>query len=166
MRAILAALLTLAMATPTAAQTVVLVRHAEKVDASADPALSAAGVARSQDLAAVLANAGVTHVLTTPLIRTRETGRPTAEAAGLAVTEVSLDGDHIARVAAQVRMAGPHDVVLVVAHSNTIPAIAAALGDPAPEVLADCAYDRLVVLTLGEAAPRVVRGRYGAPSGC
>lgn len=148
------------------AQTVILVRHAEKVDASADPALSEAGVLRALALSQVLADAGVTQVLTTPLIRTRETGRPTAEAAGLALTEVSLDGGgtaHAARVAEVVRMASPQDVILVVGHSNTVPAIAAALGDPSPETLRDCDYDRLVILTLNPGTTRIVRGRYGVP---
>jgi len=148
------------------AQTVILVRHAEKVDASADPALSEAGGLRALALSQILADAGVTGVLTTPLIRTRETGRPTAQAAGLTLTEISLDGGvsaHAARVAEAVRAASSQDVILVVGHSNTVPAIAAALGDPSPEALGDCDYDRLLVLALGDGSTRVVRGRYGEP---
>lgn len=148
------------------AQTVILVRHAEKVDASADPALSEAGGLRALALSQVLADAGVTRVLTTPLIRTRETGRPTAQAAGLGLTEISLDGGvaaHAARVAQAVRAASSQDVILVVGHSNTVPAIAAALGDPSPEALGDCDYDRLLVLTLTAGSTQVIQGRYGEP---
>lgn len=146
------------------AQTVILVRHGEKADDSADPDLSEAGRARAQALAAALAEAGVTHVFTTPLKRTRQTAGPTAEAAGVEVVEVSTAGGaaHIARVAEAVRAAPADAVVLVAGHSNTVPAIARALGDPSPEILTDCDYDRLTVLTLDGEAARVVRGRYGA----
>jgi broad specificity phosphatase PhoE len=145
---------------------VVLVRHAEKVDQSADPALSEAGRARAQALAAVLADSGVTRVLVTPLIRTGQTAAPTATAAGIEPVAIPLDGGvavHAARVAAAVRESDPSDVVLVVGHSNTVPDIARALGDVGATALADCDYDRLLVVRLGE-TPSVMRSRYGAPS--
>ena len=74
------------VAQPVSAQTVILVRHAEKVDASADPLLSEPGVMRAQALAAVTAQADLTHVYSTPLQRTRLTAAPAAEAAGLAAS--------------------------------------------------------------------------------
>ena len=45
---LLAAALSLVAALPAMAQTVVIVRHAEKADASADPLLSEAGQARAR----------------------------------------------------------------------------------------------------------------------
>jgi broad specificity phosphatase PhoE len=60
---------------------VVVVRHAEKAATPAnDPPLTEAGVARAKALAVVLADADVQAVISTPLVRTRETARPTAEA--------------------------------------------------------------------------------------
>ena len=168
-RFILAITATVLMSGPAAAQTVIIVRHAEKADQSADPLLSEAGQLRALALSQVLADANVTQVLSTPLNRTRDTARLTAEAAHVPVTEISLDGGgaaHIARVAAAVRAFSPADVVLVVGHSNTVDQIAKALGDPEPETLTDCDYDRLVVLTLDGEGANVVRGRYGAPSPC
>ncbi|MFN4092645.1 MAG: SixA phosphatase family protein [Brevundimonas sp.] len=145
---------------PAAAQTVIIVRHAEKVaDGSANPDLTEAGQARALRLSQVLADAGVTHVLSTSYTRTRETGRPTAEAAGLTVTELS--GGTVAPFVEAVRAGSPDDVFLIVGHSNTVDKIAQALGDPHPETLTDCDYDRLVVLTLDDDQARVVRGRYG-----
>lgn len=165
---VLAAALALGAAAPAAAQTVVIVRHAEKVDASADPALSPPGEARAKALAQALAHGRVTHVLTTPLARTRLTGQPAADAAGVAVTPVSLDGGlpaHLARIAQAVRAAPKDATVLVVGHSNTVPEIARALGDPAPQPLTDCDYDRMTVLDVsGEGAPRVLHARFGAPT--
>lgn len=150
----------LLMAGSAAAQTVIIVRHAEKVaDGSANPDLTEAGQVRALTLSQVLADAGVTRVLSTPFTRTRETGRPTAEAAGVSVTELS--GGAVAPFVEAVRTGSPEDVFLIVGHSNTVDKIAQALGDAHPETLTDCDYDRLTVLTLEGDGARVVRGRYG-----
>ena len=150
----------LLMAGSAAAQTVIIVRHAEKViEENPNPDLTEAGQARALALSQVLADAGVTRVLSTPYTRTRETGRPTAEAGGVPVTELS--GGAVAPFVEAVRAASPEDVILIVGHSNTVDKIAQALGDAHPETLTDCDYDRLVVLTLDGDRTRVVRGRYG-----
>lgn len=168
MKHLFAAVAALVMAAqPVAAQTVILVRHAEKVDASADPLLSESGLVRAQALAAVTAQAGLTHVWSTPLHRTRLTAAPAAEAAGLTVQTLDLTGGgaaHIARTVETLRGLGPEDVALVVGHSNTVPAIARALGVPNVADMSDCEYDRLYVIELKEGAARAVTGRYGAPT--
>ena len=69
---------------------------------------------------------------------------------------------HAKAVAAAVR-AGGHSV-LVVGHSNTVPAIIAALGGPAMEELCDSEYSNLFTLALVPGQPaRLVHGHYGAP---
>jgi broad specificity phosphatase PhoE len=154
-------------ATPALAQTVVIVRHGEKVSPTGDPDLSPAGQARAQALAAHLAGAKVAMVLTTPLKRTQQTGQPTAEAAGLKVTPITLDGGvpvHAQRVAEAARKAPVEATVLIVGHSNTFTDIARALGDPSPETLTDCEYDHMTVIQLGGAAPKTIHARYGAPT--
>jgi broad specificity phosphatase PhoE len=165
---LLCAVLAAALLAPAAsAQTVVIVRHGEKVDDSADPDLSAAGQARAAALAQALAGLHVGAVYTTALKRTRQTAQPTAAAAGVTAIAVSTEGGtaaHAERVAAEVRKAGPDTAVLVVGHSNTVPAIARALGDAAPPALTDCDYDTLTLIQLGARSPRVVHARYGAPS--
>ena len=141
---------------------VVLVRHAEKVDASADPALSAAGEARAVALAEALRDAGVRAVVTTQFRRTQATAAPLATRLGLTLQVVAAGGgDHAAAVAAAVRrLTG---VVLVVGHSNTIPAIVGALGAPRPPDLCDGNYDTMFVVALPAdgSAPSLVRTRYG-----
>ncbi|HSM36928.1 MAG TPA: phosphoglycerate mutase family protein [Longimicrobiales bacterium] len=119
---------------------VVAVRHAEKVDASADPALSEAGVERAAALAAALEDAGIERVLSTDYIRTRDTALPTAEAFGL---ELEIyDPTDIPALADALRNA-PESAILVVGHSNTTPALVAELtGEPA-EPMPDAEYDRL-----------------------
>src|SRR5579862_6135396 len=106
-------------AQPAAPTVVIIVRHAEKAAApAADPPLTEAGVARAKTLASVLADANVRAVISTPLTRTRETARPTADARGLTVELVPLAagvGEHAAAVASAVRRhAG--QTVLVVGH--------------------------------------------------
>ena len=156
------------IAAPALAQTVVIVRHGEKSAPSGDVDLSPAGQARAQALAHSLAGARLALVLTTPLKRTQQTGLPAAQAAGVTVVPVVLDGGdaaHAQRVAAQARKAPADATVLIVGHSNTVANIARALGDPAPETLTDCDYDKMTIIQFdGPAAPKVIHTRYGAPT--
>lgn len=140
--------------------TVVLVRHAEKVDDSADPVLSEAGTARALALADVLADAGLTAILTTQFRRTRLTAVPAAERTGVAAEVVAASGGgHAAAVAARVRELADGGTILVVGHSNTVPAIIRALGGPELQI-ADEEYHHLFVLTLDGTGARLIRGRY------
>jgi broad specificity phosphatase PhoE len=166
-RALLAAVLTLGTAGGALAQTttVVLVRHAEKVDDSADPLLSDAGSARARALADALADAGVTAILTTQFQRTRMTAAPLGERVGVTpVAVAAAGGSHAADVAARVR---EHSggIVVVVGHSNTVPAIIRALGGPDVGQIPDSSYDSMFVLTLTDSGVRLIRSRYGAAGG-
>ena len=143
---------------------VLLVRHAEKgAQPPQDPPLSEAGSARAQALVAVARDAGVSAIITTQYLRTRSTAEPTAVA--LKVTpEIVQAGpvpQHAKAVAEQV-MKHAGGTVLVVGHSNTIPAIVGALGAPQPRDLCDSEYDQVFVVVLGDAGPpRLIRSRYG-----
>jgi broad specificity phosphatase PhoE len=128
--------------------------------------LSAAGVARAQALASALRDSRVTAIVTTQLRRTRATALPLAIALGLTPETVPIEhGEvpaHADAVAAAVRRhAG--GVVLVVGHSNTIPAILAALGGPRLPDICDAAYSNLFILQLGGKEPRLVLAHYGSP---
>ena len=106
-------------------------------------------------------------VLATPLKRTQQTGQPTADAAGVKVQPVALDGGsavHAQRVADEARKAPKDATVLIVGHSNTVADIAKALGDPAPKAPTDCEYDQMTVIQLGGATPRALHSRYGVPT--
>src|SRR5215212_4122138 len=71
-----------------AQQAVIVVRHAEKADQSPDTALSAKGRARAKALADLLRGAGVTHIITSEFVRTRDTAAPLAALLGLSVERV------------------------------------------------------------------------------
>jgi broad specificity phosphatase PhoE len=146
---------------------VLLVRHAEKADPTAqDPPLSAVGEARARALAQALADAGVTAVITTQRRRTSDTARPLADALGLAIEEVPRGGTGPEHAKATARAVERHrgGVVLVVGHSDTVPAIIAALGGPRMPDICDSAYGNLFVVLLdGHGAARLIRSTYGAP---
>jgi broad specificity phosphatase PhoE len=144
---------------------VLLVRHAEKAaQPPQDPPLSDAGSARAQALLAVARDAGVTAIITTQYERTRKTAEPTAEALHITpdVVDAGPVAQHAKAVADQIlKHAG--GTVLVVGHSNTIPAIVGALGAPKTRDLCDSEYDQLFVVVIGDAGPpRLIRSRYGA----
>ena len=73
--------------------TVIVVRHAEKIDDSRDPALSEAGVERAEALAEALAHAGLDAAYASQYQRTRLTAMPAAQAAGLSVRIAPIEGD-------------------------------------------------------------------------
>ena len=166
---LLATLLTLALGTPVLAQTVILVRHAEKVsDGGNDPALSEAGLARAQSLADRLSTSSIDLILTSPLQRTGLTAAPTAQANGLEPLAIGFERGtetHIADIVARVRTMPEDATILIVGHSNTVPLIARALGQTTPD-MPDCEYDRLVTLRLQRAGVFGVTTRYGARSDC
>ena len=169
-RLLFATTLSLMTAGSSMAQTVILVRHAEKVDASADPVLSEAGRRRAFDLAVALGDADLTHVFTSPLQRTVLTARPAAEAHAINPEVISFEGGteaHVRRVADRVRALPDDAVVLVVGHSNTIPLIAGALGETGPSEMRDCEYDRLILIPVEDDgdSPAIIT-RYGEPANC
>lgn len=176
LRVVLPALLIATLLLPVAAWAadlqVYLVRHAEKSsDDSRDPSLSAAGVARAQALADALRHVGLQAVYATQYRRTQQTAAPAALAAGVKVTVRAASGDAAADAAAfaaelRERHAGA-GAVLVVGHSNTVPALAQALlaGAAAVAPMSEDEYDRLQLVTIpgqAQGAPRLLVARYGA----
>lgn len=146
---------------------VLLVRHAEKAAQPAqDPPLSEAGEARARALVTVARDAGVTAIITTQYLRTRATAEPTASL--LKVTPEIVNAGPMpqhAKAVADAARKHAGGTVLVVGHSNTIPAIVGALGAPQPRELCDSEYDQLFVVVLGDAGPpRLIRSRFGAAS--
>ncbi|HEU4565790.1 MAG TPA: histidine phosphatase family protein [Gemmatimonadaceae bacterium] len=170
LRAALAAALSIGAAVPAlraqASTVVLLVRHAEKAAPSGDPVLSAAGETRARALAAALADARVDAVITTQLRRTALTAAPLAEERRLVPIVVPVGRDteaHARAVAAAVRARPAGEAVLVVGHSNTVPAIIAALGGPRLPEMCDTEYSTLFTLVLPPAGqPRLIRASYGA----
>ncbi len=155
-----------AQAAPAGEKLVFVVRHAEKASATdPDPSLSDAGKERAVALAAALRDARVSDILVTARKRTGETAAPLASALELTMHVVPFGAstpEHVAGVAAAVR-AAKGAAVLVVGHSNTVPAIIAALGGPRMPDLCDAAYANLYMVRLpATGAPTLVRALFGA----
>ncbi|MCC7200919.1 MAG: histidine phosphatase family protein [Gammaproteobacteria bacterium] len=129
------------------ATTVIVTRHAEKlVDGSKDPPLSPEGQARAGRLATQLGAAGIDAIFVTEFRRTRETGEPLARKLGLQVQVVKAGGDdELARRILREHRGGH---VLVIGHSNTVPALVSRLGGVEPPVLDDTSYGDVFVVTL------------------
>jgi broad specificity phosphatase PhoE len=145
--------LCMAPAVAHAQKLVILVRHAERADGGtpppgmtktpADPLLSAAGEARAQKLATMLADAGITTIYTTEFRRTQDTAKPLAGKLGIAAQTVSAND--LPGLLAKIKGAKPADVVFVVGHSNTVPDVIKQLGGPAVTI-GDNEYDNLFVV--------------------
>lgn len=162
-RFLLSAVLVLVSASSALAQSVFVVRHAERADTAAgaspmmasDPDLSDAGRARAQSLAAMLKDAGVTAIFTTQYKRTRQTAEPLAKALGLEVTVVNAND--MAGLIEKVKAASGN--VLVVGHSNTVGDVVAKLGVADPPKVGDNDYDNLFVV-VGREKPTLLRLHY------
>ena len=155
-------------ALPAQPSLVVLVRHGEKAtEGGSDPSLSEAGKARAQALADALAMTTPSTIIVSSLKRTAETAAVVSSKTGVAPTVITISAGakHVADVAAAVRKAT--GVVLVVGHSNTVPAIVTALGGPKLPDICDLSYASMFVLTPGVdgKAAQVVLAHYGAADG-
>jgi broad specificity phosphatase PhoE len=148
----------------SAQQTIIFVRHAERADsgasvdmmtaAPADPPLTAAGEARANKLAAMLADAGIKAIFATEFKRAQETGKPLAVRLGLVVQTVPAKDP--AALIARLKSEHPHDIVLVVGHSTTLPDLIKAFGGRTI-AMRDDEYDAMYVLTPATGALVLIR---------
>jgi broad specificity phosphatase PhoE len=146
----IAAFLVLASVVPAAAQTVFLVRHAERADSApgsapmmaTDPDLSPQGRARAESLATLLKDAKITTIITTQYKRTRQTAEPLAKALGIEPTVV--DAKDLTGFTDKVKNAKGN--VLVVGHSNTVPDIIKQLGVGDAVTIGDQDFDNLFII--------------------
>ncbi len=147
--------------------TIILVRHAEKaLEPKDDPPLTPAGEVRAAALVEALGTAGIVAIYSTPWKRTQQTAAPIAAKLGIAVTTFDVtpgERTYGELYAAELLAKHRGRVVLVIGHSNTVPAILKALGIADAPAIQDPEYDNLFVVTVPETGPtRVVRGKFGA----
>jgi phosphohistidine phosphatase SixA len=151
-------------ATP-AVTTVYLVRHGEKSlenPADPDPALTSAGRARAAALAVLLANTGVTNVISTQWRRTLDTARPLATVLGLTTEIVPSGGPAFADSTAAAILRHRGGTILVVGHSNSLAAVIGVLGGPRFPDLCDSEYSTMFVMRIfASPPPSLVRQHYG-----
>ena len=133
--------------------TVVLVRHAEKASLPRhDPDLSEAGVERANILAAMFEHATVSAIYTTQFTRNRQTAKPLADWQGIVPTVLPIESgkvtDYAQALKRDVLLNHSGELIVVVAHSNTVNDIILAFGGPDVGDLREDEYDRVFVVTI------------------
>lgn len=143
---------------------VFVVRHAEKADLSdKDTPISPAGEVRAQALAALLKGRGINAVFVTQWKRTHQTALPTAQAAGVEVSEISTD--HQATLLERVRALPIGSSALIVGHSNTVPDIVLELSGETVDGINENEFDNLYeVVFEADGRKHLMRSKYGEPS--
>ncbi len=150
--------------------TILLVRHAERAPGEGDVSLSDAGQSRARALRDALGGRRIVRIVTTEWMRTQQTAAPVAAVLGLTpevVRSASRDAAADARaLITRLRAENRGQTVLVVGHSNTIPAMLAVLvGRPVAD-FGSGDYDGLYEVVLdGERLVTAERRRYGADDG-
>lgn len=145
-------------------RTVLITRHAEKGDFSADPPLSDQGMRRAEALSLLPETQSVTTVITTQYRRSIETAAPAAVRQGLLsrVVNATARPDDLKALADEILESAEFGTVLVVGHSNTVPLIIRELGGPADIVLTEEDYGDLFILTINSGGEvSMERSRYG-----
>jgi len=106
-------------------KTIILVRHAEKVDASQDPELTDAGKQRAERLAKIVKKYKPGAIYSTDFKRTRDTAAPLATRRKLKIEiyDAKKPADLIDAI-----MKSKAKRFMIVGHSNTIPGLANLLG--------------------------------------
>ena len=124
---------------------VIIVRHAEKVDESADPELSEKGVARSEKLALMLEKAGVTKLYSSDYKRTRNTLKPIADKLQLKINTLPAS-DYDLWKKEILKLQG--ETVVISGHSNTVDDICRVLAGTKFSDLSTDDYDNLYVICI------------------
>ncbi|MBV2128718.1 SixA phosphatase family protein [Arsukibacterium indicum] len=134
------------LALQVSANTIYLVRHAEKQDGSKDPVLSECGQARAAALARYFNDIELEAVFATPYQRTRQTAEPVAASKQLTVT--SYDPRQPEQLHKQIQTFSRP--VLVVGHSNTVPELVKLFSGIEVAPLSEQQYNLLYKVQLGE----------------
>lgn len=148
------------LAAPTRPMIVHLIRHAEKQENGDDASLTEAGAARAAALVGALAGEPIRMIIVTQFARTKETAEPIAKVLGVTPTVIEAGRDletHVSAVIGAIRTLPRGSTVLVVGHSNTVPAIAKALGVADAIVVEEDTYGDLFTVRLDDTAATLHR---------
>lgn len=142
-----------------AVTTVVLVRHAEKDGDGRDPGLSDAGLRRAERLAHVLHDLPIAAVYASEFARTAATVAPLCRERHL--EPVAVPAADVRALAARLRREHLGGTVVVCGHSNTVPALAKALGVADVPAIDEAEFDHLLVVTIDADGAHALALRYG-----
>ncbi len=148
------------------ATTFFLVRHAEKMKESNDPALTEKGIKRANDLQKVLFNIPIKAIYTSDFRRTKQTVEHLAMMRYMAGDVKIYNHRDLGGAAEQMISNHPKGVILVSGHSNSTPTMINILtGTNNWESLSESDYDNLFIVSVYENAPaKVLHFKYGEPN--
>lgn len=172
------------------ATTFIIVRHAERFDTSSNTNLSDAGLERARYLIDVAGDADISAIYSTNFCRTLQTAQPLAQhlrlpiqvqqiGSGISTADcnpaISVDLEDVPAAINDESLLVQHmlgasrgKTVLVVGHSNTVPAMVAVLGDGNfdPVEIADDAYGNLFIVKKYPFfwSPTLIQARFGGSS--
>jgi phosphohistidine phosphatase SixA len=126
------------------AQSIFLVRHAEKNADKEDLGLSEAGKKRAECLAQTLKGAGIAAIYVSDTARAQQTAEPLA--AALRLKPIIVPAKDYDALVAKLREHKDKNA-LVIGHSNTLPVIIEKLGAGKIEPIADDEYDKMFLVT-------------------
>ena len=151
-----------------ATTTVIFVRHAEKATLPTDdPGLSESGKRRAAELARQLVDAdvvaGVDAVYSTSYRRTEETAQPVAEALNLPI--LAYDASNTEMIIDEIVRKHKGKIILVVGHSNTVPAMIGNMGaSKKVPAIDEGEYDNIYIVSIPWfGKTKTIRMRYGMP---
>jgi broad specificity phosphatase PhoE len=143
----------------------ILVRHAEKKivpPENKDPDISAAGLARAEELRKMFWDTGITAIYATQYKRTQQTAKPLADKLGLPVTQV--EAKKTPELVKQIRARGTGQVIFIAGHNNTVPEIIEAFGGPHLDIIPETDFDNLYILLVqSDGTAKLVKMKYGSP---
>lgn len=140
--------------------TIYLIRHAERAeDGTDDPPLSEIGTERARVFAEIFKGDQVTHVFSTPYIRTMRSAGPTADEHGLTIED--YNPSDLAGFAESLK--NLQGTILVVGHSNTTPTLVNLLTGSDLDNLDEQIYDRVYIVNIDKDRRAVLRIDYTEP---
>lgn len=141
--------------------TVVIVRHAERLNDTDTTSLSPEGFMRANILPHVVRDASIARVFVSEKLRSRLTAEPAIRFLSLPVSVIPAD--QVDALVDSIK-SYPGENILVVGHSDTVPAIIRELGvAPAPSIGRNV-FDDLFVVTVGAFRSSYIQLKYGTPS--
>jgi 2,3-bisphosphoglycerate-dependent phosphoglycerate mutase len=151
-----------------ATTTIIFVRHAEQTSRELkDPELSEAGHRRVSELTRQLVDAdvvaGIDAIYSTPLRRSLATAEPLAEQLDLPINQYAIEDKEL--VLENILKNHKGEIILVIAHGNTLPDLIANLGaSKNVPTLASEEFDNIYLVSIPWfGKTKTIRLRYGVP---
>ncbi len=141
--------------------TVILVRHAERLNDTDTTSISESGIERAKALENVVREVGIQRIYVSEKIRTVQTAAPATTRRGIIATRITASD--ISRYVDSVK-SHRGDGILIVGHSDTLPQIIRKLGISDVPTIPLNQFDDLFVVTMFRFRSTLVHLKYGAPS--